>query len=240
MTIHRRGDLEGAEAFAAWRPKETIKTRAKEEILAFIQINLASRASEELFLDTNLNGVAGDFATATRLALSYVGVYGMDGTISSYLGYAMAGGGTNINPTAVKDVPQRAEAILQSQLKAVKRLLQNHSEALIAVAEALIEDDELVAEDLKRIIDEADARRVTRLVMSEFEDVLSNGNGHKNGHGNGHTLVASTSNSESSHDEITRIIESSISPIDEAGGGISMSNPAPFSDTEGPTLFMGG
>ena len=156
----------------------------------------------------------------------------MDGTISSYLGYAMASGGTNINPTAVKDVSQRAEAILQSQLKAVKRLLQNHSEALIAVAEALIEDDELVAEDLKRIIDEADARRVTRLVMSEFEDVLSNGNGH--------TLVASASNGEGSHDEITRIIESSISPIDEVGGGISMSNPAPFSDTEGPTLFMGG
>lgn len=240
VTIHRRGDLEGAEAFAAWRPKETIKTRAKEEILAFIQINLASRASEELFLDTNLNGVAGDFATATRLALSYVGVYGMDGTISSYLGYAMAGGGANINPSAVKDVSQRAEAILQSQLKAVKRLLQNHSEALIAVAEALIEYDELVAEDLKRLIDEADARRVTRLVMSEFEDVLSNGNGHKNGNGkngNGHTLVGSASNGDGSYDEITRTIESSISPVDLPGGGI---NHTPFSDTEGPTLFMGG
>ena len=237
VTIHRRGDLEGAEAFAAWRPKETIKTRAKEEILAFIQIGLASRASEELFLDTNLSGVTGDFATATRQALSYVGLYGMDGTISSYLGYAMASGGTNINPSAIKDTSQRVEAILQSQLKAVKRLLQNHSEALIAVAEALIEHDELVAEDLKRLIDEADARRVTRLVMSEFEDVLSNGNG-KNG--NGHTLVGSASNGDSSYDEITRTIESSILPVDEAGGGISMSNHALLSDTEGPTLFMGG
>ena len=241
VTIHRRGDLEGAEAFAAWRPKETIKTRAKEEILAFIQINLASRASEELFLDTNLNGVAGDFATATRLALSYVGVYGMDGTISSYLGYAMASGGTNINPSAVKDVSQRAEVILQSQLKAVKNLLQNHSEALIAVAEALIEHDELVAEDLKRLIDEADARRVTRLVMSEFEDVLSNGNGHKNGkNGNGHILVGSPGNGDGSYDETTRTIESTILPVDETGGGFSMSNQALPSDDEGPTLFMGG
>ncbi len=239
VTIHRRGDLEGAEAFAAWRPKETIKTRAREEILAFIQINLASRASEELFLDTNLNGVAGDFATATRLALSYVGVYGMDGTLSSYLGYAMAGG--NVNPGAVKDVPQRAEAILQSQLKAVKRLLQNHSEALIAVAEALIERDELVAEDLKRLIDEADARRVTRMVMSEFEEVLGNGNGHKNGNGNGHALIGSASASNGgSFDETTRTIESSVLPIDETGGGIVMNNPASFPEDEDPTLFMGG
>ena len=192
VTIHRRGDLEGAEAFAAWRPKETIKTRAKEEILAFIQINLASRAAEELFLDTNLNGVGGDFASATQLALAYVGVWGMDGTLSSYRGYAMVNG--TANPSAVKDVSQRAEAILQSQLKSVKRLLQNHSEALIAVAEALIERDELVAEDIKQLIDEADAKRVTRLVMSEFVDVLGNGNGngskHTNG-SNGHTLVGS-------------------------------------------------
>lgn len=241
VTIHRRGDLEGAEAFAAWRPKETIKTRAKEEILAFIQINLASRASEELFLDTNLNGVAGDFASATRLALAYVGIYGMDGTLSSYMGYAMAGG--NVNPGAVKDVPQRAEAILQSQLKAVKRLLQDHREALIAVAEALIERDELVAEDLKRLIDEADARRVTRLLMSEFEEVMGNGNGHKNGNGNGHTLIGSASGSNSgSSDQTSRTIESSALPIDETGGGIFKSKqyPASFPDDEGPALFMGG
>ena len=241
VTIHRRGDLEGAEAFAAWRPKETIKTRAKEEILAFIQINLASRASEELFLDTNLNGVAGDFATATRLALSYVGIYGMDGTISSYVGYAMAGG--TPNPSAVKDVPQRTEAILQSQLKAVKQLLQNHSEALIAVAETLIERDELVAEDLKRIIDQADAHRVTRLIMSEFEDVL--GNGHKNGNGkngNGHVLIgsASASNGDGSSDDTTRIVDSSISPSDGSTGNISMSSYDPLSNDDGPMFFMGG
>lgn len=239
VTIHRRGDLEGAEAFAAYRPKETIKTRAKEEILASIQINLASRASEELFLDTNLNGVAGDFATATSQALRYVGVYGMDGTISSYMGYAWAGG--TPNPAVVRDVPQRAEAILQSQLKAVKRLLQDHSEALIAVAEALIERDELVAEDLKQVIDEADARRVTRLVMSEFEEMLGNGNGHKNGkNGNGHSLVGSASNGGSSLDDTTRIVESSISPLDGPMGNISTSSVDPLSQDDGPLFFMGG
>jgi hypothetical protein len=78
--------------------------------------------------------------------------------------------------------------------------------------------------------------------MSEFEEVLGNGNGHTNGNGkngNGHVLIGSTGASSGSPDETTPTIESSTLPVDEAGGGISMSNPTPFTD-EGPTLFMGG
>src|SRR5437660_9199334 len=180
--------MEGAEACAAWRPKETIKTRAKEEILARMQIALGSRAAEELFLDVNLNGVTGDLAGATTTAIAYVGMYGMDGTLSSYMGYANLS--TNINPAVLPEMTKRVEEVLQSQLKAVKRLLQNNREALIAVAEAPIERDELVGEEIKQLIDEADAKRVTRLVMSEFDEVLGIGNGHKNGNGtNGYALV---------------------------------------------------
>src|SRR5947209_17527439 len=85
VTIHQHGDLEGAAAFAAWRQTETIVTWSREDVLARIQVSLASRAAEELFLDVNLNGVTGDFAGATELATRYVGLYGMDGTLSSYL-----------------------------------------------------------------------------------------------------------------------------------------------------------
>ena len=242
VTLHRRGDVEGAEAFAAWRPKETIKTRSKEEILARMQIALASRASEELFLDTNLNGVTGDFASATATALRYVGMYGMDGTISSALGYAAFTG--NGSPGGVKDMTERVEAVLQSQLKAVKRLLQNHSEALIDVAEALIERDELIAEEIKQIIDEADARRVTRLVMSEFEEVLgtSNGNGHKNGTNgkNGHSLISAGSNSGQESDA-PNVVESTLLPPDgpTAPGNI-MSSTASNSHDDDSKFFMGG
>ena len=240
VTIHMRSDLEDAAAFALPRPKESIKTASREDILARIQVSLAARACEELFLDVNLNGVTSDLENATLLAGLYVGAWGMDGTLTSFAAFSnpLGGGSPNVLP----DFSKRVEAVLQSQMKAVKRLLQDHREALIAVAEALIERDELVADDIKQLIDEADARRVTRLVMSEFEEVLGNGNGHKNGNGtngNGHTLIGSASNGGSS-DETTRIIESSALPIDETGGGISMSNPASLTDNEGPTLFMGG
>src|SRR2546421_11044588 len=60
VTIHQRSDLEGAAAFALPRPKESIKTLSKEDILARIQVALAARATEELFLDLNMNGVTSD------------------------------------------------------------------------------------------------------------------------------------------------------------------------------------
>jgi ATP-dependent Zn protease len=183
VTLHRHTGEEGAEAFAAYRQKETVKTRNKEEVLAIIKMSLASRASEELFLDVNLNGVAGDFKSATDLAALYVGVWGMDGTLIS-----------RANSLGV-DVPryaERVEDLLQKQFKEVKQLFQDHNEAVIAVAEALIEHDELLADEIKRLIDEADARRVAKQVISEFEPLLQAG---RNGNGsNGHALVNGHSN----------------------------------------------
>ncbi len=187
VTIHMRSgdDLKGAAAFAHPRPKETIITHSREEVLAEIQINLASRATEELFLNTQLSGVSGDFATATSLAARYIGIYGMDGTITSY---APIG-----DPTKIPGISERVEKLLQSQMKAVKQLLQEHSEALIAVAEALIEHDELVAEDIKRLIDEADARQVSKKIMGEFQPLLTSGtNGHSNGDGTQPRVIDTT------------------------------------------------
>ncbi len=191
VTLHMHGDLEGAAAFAAWRQKETIVTMSKEDVLARIQVSLASRAAEELFLNVNLNGVTADFASATQLAANYIGAYGMDGTISSYLAFSSL---TGASPQSLPGIAERTEALLQSQFKAVKKLFQEHSEAVMAVAEALIEREELIADEIKQLIDEADARRVLKTVLSNFEPLLeisSNGNGHS---GNGYVLSNGHSN----------------------------------------------
>src|SRR5438876_4623414 len=60
VTIHQRSDVEGAAAFALPRPKESIKTLSKEDVLARIEVMLAARATEELFLDLNMKGVTSD------------------------------------------------------------------------------------------------------------------------------------------------------------------------------------
>ena len=190
VTLHKHGDLEGAAAFAAWRPKETIVTQNKQDVLARIQVAVASRAAEELFLDVNLSGVTGDFASATQLAAAYIGAYGMDGTISSYLAFVNPVSG--MNPFVVlPKLAERVEDLLQAQLKAVKQLFRDHSEAVIAIAEALIEREELVADEIKQLIDDADARQVAKKVISEFEPLLGAGNGS---YSNGHAAVGTQSN----------------------------------------------
>ncbi|MGZ3642289.1 MAG: AAA family ATPase [Ktedonobacteraceae bacterium] len=199
VTIHQHGDLEGAAAFAAWRQTETIVTWSKEDVLARIQVSLASRAAEELFLDVNLNGVTGDFASATELATRYVGLYGMDGTLTSYLPMLSAGGGI----AGVPKLSERVEAVLQSQFQAVRRLFKEHREAVMAVAEALIERDELVAEEIKQLIDEADAKRVLKTVLADFDVVASNG--HTNGKTNGYALVGEHSNGNGNGNDHTII-----------------------------------
>jgi cell division protease FtsH len=216
VTLHMHGDLEGAAAFAAWRQKETIITSSKEDVEARIQVSLASRAAEELFLDVNLNGVTGDFASATRLAAMYIGAYGMDGTLTSILAFQQLGGGVG-GGMPIPKMAERVETLLQAQMKEVKQLFRDHSEALIAVAEALIEREELVADEIKQLIDEADARKTIKSVMSEFEPLLglpeaknghaavANGNGHSNGNGAISTprIIDSTLNSERNNFQIT-------------------------------------
>src|SRR5258708_39392665 len=104
VLLNEHGDIEGSTAFAAWRPKETIITNSKQDVLAKIQVSLASRAAEELFLDVNLNGVTGDFASATALAAMYIGAYGMDGTLSSFLAFSSIGG---TNPFSLPNMADR-------------------------------------------------------------------------------------------------------------------------------------
>jgi ATP-dependent Zn protease len=160
--------LENALAFAHPRPKETVLTYNKQDIEAQIQVSMASRAAEELFLNIQMNGVTGDFAHATRLATMYVGAFGMDGTFTSFLAFAG-------DPTRTVQVPrmaERVEEVLQTQFKAAKQLLQDHSEALIAIAEALIECDELISDDIIALIQEADARQVATQMIDDLQPLL--------------------------------------------------------------------
>jgi hypothetical protein len=77
-----------------------------------------------------------------------------------------------------------------------------HREAVIAVAEALIERDELIAEEIKELIDTADARKAVQTVLSEFTPLLeaeSIANGYSgsraiNGHTNGARTLPSPRN----------------------------------------------
>jgi ATP-dependent Zn protease len=147
VTIIRHG---GALGFAAWKPEEEIHTRTKDELLHRIQISVASRAAEELFLNIQMNGVTSDLASATSTAAYMIGAYGMDNSFYSYLAFGMQG-------IAGPDIKPRIEAILAEQFRNVKKLLELNKEAVIAIAEALILRNELTDIDVNEILARVEA-----------------------------------------------------------------------------------
>ncbi len=152
VTITKRLETEGAEAFASAKPLEEVITQSADEIFADIQVDLASRAAEELFLQTRLNGVAGDLHHATRLALMYVAHLGMGDSFFS----APA---TQAPQDIYTDPVYRAqaEALLRKAYIEVRALLEQNRAAVIAVAETLIQREELDGDEILELIRQADA-----------------------------------------------------------------------------------
>jgi ATP-dependent Zn protease len=147
VTIIRHGNALG---FAAWKPEEEIHTSTKVELLNRIQIALASRAAEELFLDIQMTGVTGDLMSATGIATYMVGAYGMDNSFYSYLTFGM-------DSMRNAELKKQVEAILALEFRKVKHLLEQNREAVAAIAEALILRNELTDIDVNDILTRVEA-----------------------------------------------------------------------------------
>lgn len=148
VTIVRHG---GALGFAAWKPEEESHTRTKDELLSRIQIALASRAAEEVFLGIQMSGVTGDLQSATGVATMMVGAYGMDNSFFSYLTFGMQGMPSHV------DIKPRIEAILNEQYRKIKLLVESNKDAVTAIAEALILRNELTDIDVDEILARVEA-----------------------------------------------------------------------------------
>ncbi|KAB8143337.1 AAA family ATPase [Chloroflexia bacterium SDU3-3] len=154
VTIIRHG---GALGLAAPKPVEETYTSTKEEELTNIQISLASRAAEEIFLGVQMTGVTGDLQSATVSAALIVGAYGMDSSFISYLPMGFSGmlQATMSNP----ELKARMDRILNEQYARVKALIEQNKEAVSAIAEALILRNELTDIDVAEILARVEAER---------------------------------------------------------------------------------
>jgi ATP-dependent Zn protease len=143
---------EGALGFAMPKPIQETYTTDRSEIIAHIQVALAARASEELFLGTQLSGVYSDLQQATRAAAAYIGWLGMNGSL-----YSSAAFGEGMPDPGMK---KEVDKLLREQFLRVKHLLDSNRELVIAIAETLLQRLELNGDDLLRI--EADVERRLR------------------------------------------------------------------------------
>jgi cell division protease FtsH len=163
------------------RPLIDQQTYSRDEILSEIQIKLASRASEELFLGTVLDKSASDLKRARDLA-RYVVMYMNPGDVlfvyepehepgrnGNTRSNGHAGPPTDGAEESATNGPhngresrgergvdsrvkREVDALLHDQYEAVKRLLQANQPEVHQLARALAEKGELSADDVSRIL----------------------------------------------------------------------------------------
>lgn len=143
-TIIRHGGFLGA---VQPKPLEERYTQVREELLADIQIALASRAAERLFLNVEMTGVTGDLRTATRIAAAYLGWYGMGGSLYSSLAF------NEVAPDP--RMKAQIEKLLDEQYQMAARLLSDHAPAVHAIAEGLLEREELDVDEIRELIEDS-------------------------------------------------------------------------------------
>jgi cell division protease FtsH len=181
VTIIRHGSALG---LSAAKPLEEQYLKTKEQLLADIQISLASKASERLFLFTETTGMGGDLPAATRMAGYYLGMCGMGGSLYAPMAFGQW------QPDG--ELKHQIEILLDEQYKSVKLLLEANRESVTAIAEALLIREELDGDEVLEIVREVEERVARRAAdMREGVPALAGagstptteGNGHGNGHG---------------------------------------------------------
>ncbi len=141
LTIIRHGSAYG---FMQPKPLEEKHIYLKEELEVDIQVSLASRASEELFLGSGSNGFFGDLNNATAKAVHIIGDIGLNGHLYSRQVLGIPGA----------SMQMEVEMYLEDQMKKVRSLLQANSDMVHALAAELLERDELLGDEVLEIINQ--------------------------------------------------------------------------------------
>jgi cell division protease FtsH len=174
-SIIRRGETLGV--VQSSEREERFQLHARQ-IESDIMVSLGSRAVEELILGTKLAGASSDLMQATNGALTYVARLGMGSTLmvapASMTGY----------PPAVLVL---VDKMLQELYEETKRLIREKEYAVHAVANSLMERQELIGSELDEIFKYADEAHPEKaapfvripLVLPTMDEIMKNGaNGH--------------------------------------------------------------
>lgn len=140
-SIIRMGDALGV---VQRSDREERYTRRATEIEADIMIALGSRAVEEEFLHTKMTGADSDMQTATWLAMSYCGQHGMGPSLLAVPSQNALGG-------IPEPLMRVADKMLDELYTETRRLVREKAPAVHAVANGLLDKQELIGEELDDI-----------------------------------------------------------------------------------------
>ncbi len=156
--IKRRGSL----GLLGHSDEEERFTRSRSELETGIAIALGGLASEQVFLGESGTGPANDLAHATEIAAMMVGSLGLAGSLVSF--DAVAEGPVSRQNLVGKvlgdrEAKARVEDILEAQRQRAQAVLEENRDVVFALRDALLDRDELLGDEIGRVIREALSRR---------------------------------------------------------------------------------
>ncbi len=169
LSIIKRRDALG---FLAHRMQEERHTQKRSELVALIQIALGGMVAEELFFGESGTGPAGDLSAATNAAVEMVGSLGMGGSLVSYRALDSGLMGGNLAAKVLSDANGRrqVDAILTENKEVVDELLAQHQHVVRALADALLERNELIGAEIIDVIVAAEQSNLQPITLDLRSD----------------------------------------------------------------------
>ena len=160
ITIIPRGQAGG---FTMFRPTEDLENfKSKSELFENIVMSLGGRIAEQMFLDDISTGASGDIQQATQLARAMVTQYGM----SERLGPIMYDSSSNSifigrDFGTMKSYSEETAGMIDEEVKRIfdeasaecERILTEHRDTLISVAEYLLVNETMDGDDFNYFCD---------------------------------------------------------------------------------------
>ena len=158
VTIIPRGSAGG---YNLMTPAEERIMPTRNELLAEITSYMGGRVSEEMFFDDVTTGASNDIEHATNIAKDMVTLYGMSdlgpikynsgSTQNVFLGRDYTSP-NDVSGQVAFEIDQEVRKIVNSCHDKARAVLEEHKTELIRIAEALIENETLTAEQIHRVV----------------------------------------------------------------------------------------
>ncbi len=157
VTIIPRGNAGGYNLIT---PRKERILNTKKELMDTITSYMGGRCAEEIFFDDISTGASGDIEQATKLAKDMVTVYGMSelgpvqynhGSQNVFLGRDY-NSPSNVSSQVAFEIDQAVRKIVDEAHDAATKIIDEHRENLIKIAEALIVNETLTAEEINDVI----------------------------------------------------------------------------------------
>ena len=172
VTIIPRGNAGGYNLIT---PRKERILNSRKELIDTITSYMGGRSAEELFFDDITTGASGDIQAATRIAKDMVTTYGMSelGPIQYDNGNGTVFLGRDYNSPAnassqvAYEIDTEVRKIIDYCHDYAKKIIKGHKADLIKIAEALIANETLTAEEIQDVLDDKLVVEDGKLVKAE-------------------------------------------------------------------------